>query len=261
LDARVALFIARERKACQPSTMARYAKEFRAMAHAIGMSEHPTLDMFIRGVNAQAASAPIKQAQLITQEQLASMTARALTEGNQALASSIYLCFKTCSRWGDIANLTKDNFIINHHNLQPNEILVLWGTRLKTSRFRPFKATGLTIVREENHPQSMLDLKELIRKLRTKEQTLCPKSTDQMLKWLKKDKQTSNLSCHSIKRTALDVLTNAVLEGRLAPTLLPLMAKHQDQSLQHFPESTIRYIANKVALAKIFRTQDATKLL
>ena len=261
LDARVALFIARERQSCLPSTMARYAKEFRAMAHAIGMAEHPTLDMFIRGVAAQAASAPIKQAQLITTEQLILMTTRALLENNQALASSIYLCYKTCSRWGDIANLTKENFIINHQNLQDNEILVLWGTRLKTSRFRPFKATGLTIVREENHPQSLLDLKQLIRRLKSKEQRLCPKTTDQMLKWLKKDSRTSNLSCHSIKRTALDVLTTAVLEGRLAPTLLPLMAKHQDQNLQHFPESTIRYISNKVALAKIFNTQEATKLL
>jgi len=261
LDARVALFILKERAHCAASTRLRYAKDFRAMAHAIGMLEHPTLDMFIRATAARAAEAPIKQAQLATKEQIAYMMVRCDTEANPALAASIYLCFKTCSRWGDIANLNKDNFIVNHPSLQENELLVMWGTRVKTSRLKPFRATGYTIVREITAPATMAALKRRISSLRGRDQKLCPKSTDQMLKWLRKDKLTSSLTCHSFKRTALDQLTTAVLENRLAPSLLPLMAKHQDRNLQHFPESTIRYLANKVAFAKILKTQDATELL
>lgn len=261
MDARVALYIVKEKTNLAYSSRVKYAKEFRAMAHALGMTEHPTLDMYIRATSALAASAPIKQAQLIKEDELGAMVLRAWQEeNNPALAVSIYLCFKTCSRWGDVANLTKENFIINHDNLNNNEILVIWGTKVKTHRLRPFKATGLTVVVEETAPDMMEELKRQIRKLK-KDQKLCPKSTDQMLKWLKKKQATSRLSCHSFKRSALDKLTTAVLEEKLAPTLLPLMAKHQDKNLQHFPESTIRYLANKVALAKILKTQEATRLL
>ncbi len=261
LEIRICLFILKERAHCQASTKLGYAKNFRAMANAIGMQEHPTLNMLIKALSSLAASAPIRQAQLATEFQLASMSCRALLEDNNAaLAHSIYLCTKTCSRWGDLVNLTKENFIINHQDLEPNEILVLWGTKVKTSRFRPFKATGFTIVREEKCPQQMTNMKEYIRKLK-KDQKFCPKNTDQMLRWMKKKKETSNLTCHSFKRTGLDILAAAVVRGELQPTLLPLMAKHQDKNLQYIPESTIRYIANKVALAKILKTQEATRLL
>lgn len=261
LEIRICLFVLKERAHCQASTKLGYAKNFRAMANAIGMTEHPTLNMLIKALSSLAASAPIRQAQLATVEQLAAMSCRALLdEKNPALAHSIYLCTKTCSRWGDLVNLTKENFIINHPDLEENEILVLWGTKIKTSRFRPFKATGFTVVREEKCPVQMANMKEYIRKMK-KDQKFCPKSTDQMLKWLKKKKDTANLSCHSFKRTGLDILAAAVVRGELQPTLLPLMAKHQDKNLQYIPESTIRYIANKVALAKILKTQEATRLL
>src|SRR3989338_3309825 len=261
LEIRICLFVLKERSHCQASTKLGYAKNFRAMAHAIGMLEHPTLNMLIKALSSLAASAPIRQAQLATEMQLASMSCRALLEDkNPALAHSIYLCTKTCSRWGDLVNLTKENFIINHQDLEENEILVLWGTKVKTSRFRPFKATGFTVVRMEKCPQQMVNMKEYIRNLK-KNQKFCPKNTDQMLRWLKKKKETSNLTCHSFKRTGLDILAAAVVRGELQPTLLPLMAKHQDKNLQYIPESTIRYIANKVALAKILKTQEATKLI
>lgn len=262
LETRICLFLLKERSHCSASTKLNYAKSFRAMAHAIGMQgEHPTLNMLIKAFSVLAASAPIRQAQLATIEQLAEANCRAkLEDKNPPLAHAIYLCVKTCSRWGDLVNLTKENFTINHPDLEDNEILVLWGTKVKTSRFRPFKATGFTIVKEEKCPQQMVELKEYIRKLK-KDQKFCPKTSDQMLKWLKKKKSTSNLTCHSFKRTALDILASAVVRGELHPTLLPLMAKHQDKNLQYMPESTIRYIANKVALAKILKTQEATRLL
>ena len=67
-------------------------------------------------------------------------------------------------------------------------------------------------------------------------------------------------SAHSIKRGAVDILIEAAAEGKVDPRLIPLLSKHKDD-LMNFPSSTLRYTSNKVALAKMLKTQLATILL
>lgn len=259
LDMRASLFILKEKNKLKNSSKLQYAKMLKGMARFVGLSETPTLDMCIRSLRVATAKDTIKQAELITPEQQEHLLNRAFHKSPR-LWLSIYMVIKTCSRWGDIATLTKDNFVIHHTHLEPNEILIQWGTGTKTSRTNPFRATGFVVLREDNHRDQIVQLKAEIRKLK-KDELFCPKSTQKMTKWLQKDKVTAKLTCHSFKRTSLNKLMEFAMAGQLAPTIVPLMAKHQDKNLQHFPESTIRYIANKVALAKMFKTQEATRLL
>lgn len=260
MDARVVSWLLKAKGKLKPSSLIQYGSTLRAVANDLGMSNHPTLDMFIKASRVMAADGPIKQAPAITATQLDLLTTRALEQRNHRLALSMYLATKTCSRWGDLTKLDAKSFTIAHNHLDANEILVLWGNKTKTSRARPFRATGFTIVREEVHLETMRLLKEEIQKLK-KEEKFCPKSSQQMGRWMKKFPETAALTCHSFKRTALDRLMEKAMEGELDLNLIPLMAKHQDKNLQHFPESTIRYISNKVALAKAFKTQEATRLL
>ena len=263
LDTRVTLFIIKAKKHTKPSTQSHYASVIRSLASALGMElSTPVLNNYMKAMSAVSASSPIKHAQHFSNSQLEFMMSKAL-ETSVPLALSIYLACKTASRWADIDSLTKEKIIFNHHQnrqLQPNEVVILWGTGLKTSRFKPFKATGYTVVQEVEHPQMMEMLKNHLKKMKSGAK-LCPKTTQQMYKWLKKFPQTQNLSCHSFKVTQLSKLAELAVEGLLDPRLIPLVGKHQDHQLHHFPDSTIRYITKKVALAKMLGTQNATKLL
>ena len=262
LDTRVTLFIIKAKKHTKPSTQSHYASVLRSLASALGMESTPVLNNYMKAMSAVSASSPIKHAQHFSNSQLEFMMSKAL-ETSVPLALSIYLACKTASRWADIDSLTKEKIIFNHHQnrqLQPNEVVILWGTGLKTSRFKPFKATGYTVVQEVEHPQMMEMLKNHLKKMKSGAK-LCPKTTQQMYKWLKKFPQTQNLSCHSFKVTQLSKLAELAVEGLLDPRLIPLVGKHQDHQLHHFPDSTIRYITKKVALAKMLGTQNATKLL
>jgi hypothetical protein len=68
------------------------------------------------------------------------------------------------------------------------------------------------------------------------------------------------LTAHSPKRGAVGVLVEAAMQGQLDPRLIPLVAKHKDQ-LHDFPVATLRYAPNKVQLARMLGTQNATRIL
>ena len=262
MDARATLFIIKKKAHTVPSTKLRYTSTLRSLAEALGMDSTPVLNKFQKALSALSASSPIKHATPFTPEQLEFLISKSM-ESSVSLALSIYLACKTASRWADIESLTKEKIIFNHHQnhqLQENEVVILWGAGLKTSRFKPFKATGYTVVREVNHPQMMITLKAHLKSMKMGAK-LCPKSTQQMYKWLKKFPETANLSCHSFKVTQLSRMAELAVEGKLDPRLIPLVGKHQDRQLNHFPDSTIRYITKKVALAKMLGTQNATMLL
>lgn len=261
MDCMAILFITSNKTPLKASTKCSYAKNLRALLRILGHQDTPNLDMFIKAQSAVAAGQPLKQAPPTTPVLMNRMVERAWAEDPTGrLPMCIWLAHKTASRWGDLASLTKGDLILRAPNLEEDEIIIQWGNKTKTSRFRQFRVTGLTVVKEIHHHQTIpYFTNNTLRRMKSKER-ICPKSTAQMDAWLKKDPQTAHLTCHSFKRGSLNQLAELALEGKFEPRLIPILAKHQDP-LHQFPESTIRYINNKVALAKMFQTQLLTQHL
>jgi hypothetical protein len=69
----------------------------------------------------------------------------------------------------------------------------------------------------------------------------------------------SSHSAHSVKRGALNFLTQLAAKGQIDPQLLPILAKHKGTPT--IPETTVRYVTDKVALARVVGTAAATKYL
>jgi hypothetical protein len=68
------------------------------------------------------------------------------------------------------------------------------------------------------------------------------------------------LSGHSLKRGALTILAQLVVGGLLDIELLPRLAKHKS-SMEALTASTLRYMGDRVVLARMLRTQEATSLI
>lgn len=259
LEEQAVLYI-QEKKHLMASSRVTYAKALKATAIALGITATPVLDLFVRAQAAEAAGQPVKQAKPITKQQLTHLLDRARKEQDKALMVCIWLAYKTCSRWSDVANLTKTNFIITSPQLENNEIVIVWGNVVKNTRTKPFQAIGLTVVKANPTDQHLLlVLKEQIRKLK-KDQLLCPKTTNPMIRWIQKEAFTRQLGCHSFKRAAIEQLSLEALNGNLDMKLIPLVSKHKD-NFNQMPSNFIRYNSNKVVLAKLLGTQKATVLL
>jgi hypothetical protein len=69
----------------------------------------------------------------------------------------------------------------------------------------------------------------------------------------------TGLSAHSLKHGAIDELARMSAAGKIDPSLVARLAKHKQQS--DLVESTVRYVTDKVALARMLGTQAATALL
>jgi hypothetical protein len=85
-------------------------------------------------------------------------------------------------------------------------------------------------------------------------------SGDAIRATLQRYPSTRELTLHSFKRGAADVLIREAVAGNLDIELLPRLLKHK-HPLQELPDVTLRYISDQVALALALRTQEATRLL
>jgi len=259
LDARLVLWVKdlkRNNKPLKWSTKNKYLKEIRSLLNRMGITDLFVTDLSVKATAVKMAEETIKQATPVTKQQMKVIKARC--RNDTRLRLSLWLAWKTASRIDDIANLTKKSF--HTKKTKVNEIVIEWGTKTKTTRRNPFRPTGFTVVLEEEDPRQIKILKRILKRLKFNEK-LCPKTSRQVYDWLKLDPRTSSLSCHSFKRGAVNHLTDQVDAGNLKDArLIPLLSKHVD-NLHQYPQATIRYISNRVPLARMFRTQDATKLL
>ncbi len=234
-----------------------YAKTLRAIAKRLGHQSLPVLDLLIAGLAVSANRAPIQQAHPASPAHVNLLVARAWThDPTGRLAMSIYLAWKTASRWADLLSLTKNNFV--QYDPHRRQLIVEWGD-LKTNRRERFRSSMLTVVQEDNNPSTLATFDRVIRSLRPG-QPLCPMSTDQFRLFLHGSRATQQLGAHSIKRGAANRLMSFAASRRLDPRLVPLLLKHRD-ALHEFPASTLRYIDQKADLARALRTQEATRLL
>ena len=243
------------------ATQYTYATSLRSLLKKTGAASLPLLDLVVTGLGVMANATRPKQAQPASRTQVAFLMRRALALRNdpsRRLAMSLYIAWKTASRWNDVEGLRKENFIEFDHGRR--QVVIEWGS-LKTNRRQRFKATMFTVIQEDESPYTLVLLQQAVAAL-NREETLTTKSTDQLRKWMRTFTETSQLGAHSIKRGAADELMEAAAADppRLDPRLIPLLLKHQD-ALHEFPASTLRYPSRKVAMARALGTQNATKLL
>ena len=238
------------------STKLSYAKQLRALAKRLG-KQTPVLDMTIAGLTVSANSIEPTQATPATRREMTAAMERAWEyDQSGRLAVSLYLAWKTASRWSDILSLSTRNFVEFDH--RRNQVVVEWGT-IKTNRRERYKPTGWVVVQEDRYPHMLRQLEQVVQALQP-EQPLAPKTTAQLRTWFSRHQATQRLSAHSIKRGALDVLLEYACKGKLDPRMIALLAKHKDEANQ-FPAATLRYLANKGNMARMLGTQKATKLL
>jgi hypothetical protein len=159
----------------------------------------------------------------------------------------LFLAWKTASRWADIASLTRTDF----HLVEPTVVMVTFTDKTKGSHERPFRPDMLVLVEDHLVP-------EFWAYVQTVQNRLSHLTTQQLGKMMQSILHT-HVTAQSIKRGALNLLTELVARDQLQPHFLPLLGKHVHQ--WSLPENTVRYITNKPALARIVGTQKATKLM
>ena len=230
-----------------------YAKTLAAMSRRFG-HECPLLDAFIAALRADGATIPMTQANPVTREDVLALCTRAFDQELPIHQALLYLMWKTASRYDDVTRLTRESVIFQEDN-----VAVIEWPATKSTRSDPFRVSGWTVIVEENIPVLLFDALDTISAL-PPNQRLTTMASGTFTRWLQAQPNRSHLTCHSFKRGSLGYLISAAAEGRLDPRLIPIMAKHKDQ-LHDFPVTTIRYAPNKVDVARMFGTQNATRLL
>jgi hypothetical protein len=231
-----------------------YAKSFRGIAHQLSM-QTPLLSLYVSSLNADGAGIPTHQALPASQLQVRTLIRWCITELNSPrLATAIYIMFKTASRWDDVANLQKRSLI---HSEQ-NQLIIEWG-KTKTNRRMQYLVFGWTIIEELNYPEMIQIALETFANLKDDE-FLCQLETDRFVRIIQRHPLCKELTAHSFKRGAADVLWQAAANNIIDPRRITMLLKHKDQ--QHdFPSTTLTYAPNKVNLAKAFKTNELTRLL
>lgn len=234
-----------------PQTKHNYAKALSAVATRMQVMV-PEVRMYTQGLLADGAGVPIEQAAPMTREQLNWIMSDPACPASAPERMAIFVAWKTASRWDDVAQLTKESFLV----LRDDEIIIDWAQHTKSSRLDPFRPSRWTVIR---HRLPLSALSKFVQNLPAGAK-FTSLTTTRLTGLLHAYQPTANLSAHSIKRGAATVLAQAALEGRLDLTLLPLVLKHQT-ALPALPATTLRYIADGPLIARTLRTQDATLLL
>jgi hypothetical protein len=247
LDWAIPLFV--ESTGTSTASKLTYSKTLAALYHRMG-AETPIGTMYQTALRASGGLIPTHQAVPASSSQVDKLLIRATTVSPN-LVAAIFLLYKTASRWDEIAKIIGKSIL---HNT-PSEIIIEWLDRTKTTRADPFRVSAWTVI---HHSTPMIQVNQVLAQLKSEEQ-LTQLTTAEFTAWVQKDPTTATLSAHSFKRGALESLAMKAAEGLIDIKLLPLLAKHKAND--QFPGTTLRYVNNRAALARMLRTQDATQFL
>lgn len=231
-----------------PSSRMTYVKSLAALYRR---QEHdlPLCSLFSTALRA-TATIPTHQAVPATME--AVDRAIQLASDNTRLQLAIWIAFKTASRADEVFRLTRKAFLVN----EPNEIVIEWMGNTKTSRLDPWRTSSWVVI---HHHAPMTHFNKIISGL-DEDSPLLDMPTTHLTSWLSRDNSTRSLSAQSFKRGALTYLAQMAIGGLLDLSLIPRLAKHKVE-FDVFPATTLRYLGDRVILAKLLRTQEATVLI
>ena len=250
LDWAIPLFV--ESTETLPSTRLTYSKHLSALFHRMGHVT-PIVQSYQCALRAVGGLIPQSQAVPATIEQVDRLLLRAISE-DRRLHAALFLAFKTASRWDDILGIKGCSVSFN----TPEEIIIDWRDRTKTTRADPFRASSWAVVR---HHAPMDTVSNTLAQLEPEEPLLDATlwETSRLVQWLRKEAQTEELTAHSFKRGAVAILAKKSTDGLLLLELIPRLAKHKTPT--DFTPTTLRYIADPSVAARLMGTQAATILL
>ena len=231
------------------ATRLTYAKTLAALYHRFGHTT-PILQLYQASLRNDGATIPTRQAVAATPAQVDWLMRRANNLGNQRLVAALFIQWKTASRWDEVMRLVGKSVVL----ASSDEIIIEWLDRTKSTRGDPFRPSSWAVIK---HDRPMDSVVAMLQQLQPEEE-LTGWTTETFARWLKDDPCTEELSAHSFKRGAIEILVKLAAEQLISPQLIPLLAKHKSP-LTEFPSTTLRYASsNKLALARMLRTQDAT---
>ena len=168
-----------------------------------------------------------------------------------------WLAWKLNSRWGEILELTRNDFI--GPLLINGEIsyAVNFAEKTKSSKKRPYRPDMLVHLRDLT-PQ-MAAFREWLSTLK-KYQRLTTLTTTELRLQLQECFPGRLMGATSIKAGSTTRLTVMAARGLIPVSLVAQMAKHQGDT-QKLPDTTVRYGRNKAALAIMMGSGAATVLL
>lgn len=248
LDWSILLFV--QATEVSPASKLTYVKSLAALYRRQGR-ELPLCSLLATALQG-TATIPTHQAIPATDHHVDRMMMRAVMESHPNLELAIFIMWKTASRADEVLRLTKEQII----SASPEMIVVEWLSKTKTTRLDPWRTSAWTVIM---HEAPMTHYVDIINNLQPEEPIL-DWTTPQFAAWMNRDEATKHLTAQSIKRGALTILSHMVLGGLLDISLIPRLAKHKVE-FDVFPTTTLRYLSDRVTLARLLRTQEATKLL
>lgn len=222
-----------------PSTQESYVKVFRSI---VKMKEATPLELLSVDLLNQGCRVPTFQAPSLPREALEDNRLGLNHDDNMQL----WLAWKTGSRWGDLLRLSLEDFI----EVTPQRVIIDWGTKTKSSKRRPFRASKYAVIMGDK-------TSELASWLTYSQKPIRWLRTDEVTKALKRVDPT--FSAHSIKAGVTEVMERAVAEGRLDMEVKSRLLKHDARNPQL--ETSLRYGRNRVQQAVSLMTHLATQLL
>ena len=224
-----------------------YAKTLMAILRRLGYST-PTLSMMAAGMRNEGALLPLHQAVPLTMEAL-----QILEEDGRVPADimfAILLAWSTASRWDDIFQLQRGQFL----QVSPSRITIDWADRTKTSKGDPFRQSMCVVV----EGRFTADLARLVDNMGPDPSARVTETTTSQF-----DKLMKRLGYpwtgHSMKRGAGNLLIERAAAGDLSVHTISTLLKHK--TCVDFAPTTIRYLSDRQNLALALRTQDATRFL
>ena len=230
-----------------PSTKLTYSKTLLAIFHQQGIAT-PIANLFQSGLRVASCTTPTQQATPASPSQINKLLLQAHRSDNLKLLAAIFLAWKTASRWDDVRNIIGTSVV----QADQEQIIIEWGTRTKTTRKEPHRASNWTVV---HHDQEMTLVARQLRLLQPQEQ-LIEWTTQQLVQWTHRALQQQDLTAHSFKRGAVDHLMKCAAANQVDVSKIPLLAKHKWQ--EWLPATTIRYSTDPVAMALALQTQELT---
>ena len=249
----------KQNKLIKSSSRLQYSKDLSAIAGRFSI-KIPITRMYQTALRAEGATIPQKQAPAITFDHLTQLVHQALQHKREflrnTLYTTIYLMYKTASRFDEVHNITHQQInIINN-----KEIIINWSNRTKTTRVNnQFRADNVICVFDENgHPQIVLDtLNDLRRRPHLFSWTVTAFD-----KWIKTLPQPlPKYSAHSIKAFSVTLLSQMAAFNHIPPYAVAVMAKHKIDHPDLLPATTNRYIRDDTVKAHLNPSKTATNLL
>lgn len=229
-----------------------YLKALSGMCRHLGL-DRSAFTAVSTALRAQGAEMPMSQAYVASKAEVLKLVD--MLETNPMMQLAVMLAWKTASRWGEVAQLTKRHFLL----INNDEVIVAWKTLPKGRRGNPYTPSMFTVIVGEMTAR----IAELLRTIIFVETPFCPKTTQQLDLWLKSlPPPLCRITGHTFKKSAATHVVRQVTERGLPldPRRLSLLLKHT-LTADLISSSTLRYPMMDVALARWLGTAAVTAIL